>query len=168
VRSGGHALLLAVALAACSTDGMAFRVDESIDVISPDARATIDLPVTVAWSDEKAPTAPRISLRDETAEYYAVFVDRSPIRPGASIVDVVDDIDRDTCIVTPRCPDPVALRDRGVVLTDEPAITLEFLKDLRPTSRGTSKDPHEVTIVRMRGDRRLGEVAHRVTFFVRR
>ena len=51
------------------------------------------------------------------------------------------------------CPDAAFLARLKVFLTADPEVTLEFLADLRPSKRGISKDPHEVTIVRMRGDR---------------
>jgi hypothetical protein len=165
-------LALVVVAAGCSTEGMAFRVDESVDIVSPAARSTVKLPVNITWRDEEPPAAPRVAVGDPAAEYYAAFIDRSPMRPGTSVVDLLDeldlDLDRETCIHKPGCPDPTSLRDLGVVLTDKPEVGLDFLPDLRPTSRGTSKDPHEVTIVRMRGDERVGEAAYRVSFFVRR
>ena len=40
-------------LSACSTKGYAFKVDESIDIISPKARSTVELPVTITWVDGK-------------------------------------------------------------------------------------------------------------------
>lgn len=123
-------------LSGCNTQGYAFRVDESIDVVAPKARSTVNLPVTIRWTDENAATADR----------YGVFVDRAPIAAGRRLKE----------------------RDRDVYLTDTPRLTLELLDDLRPSTRGSSKDPHEVTIVRMQGDRRVGEAAFRVTFFVRR
>lgn len=161
-------LVLLVALAGCSTSGMAFMVDDSIRVTAPEPRSTVSLPVTVRWLDASPPAVTRVAPADPEAEYYAVFVDRAPVRPGASVVDVIDDVDRRTCLAAPQCPDPKVLRDRGVLLTESTEVELEFLRDQRPASRATSKDPHEVAVVRMRGDRRTGEAAFRVSFFVRR
>ncbi len=159
-------LCAATLLAACNTRGYAFRVDESIDFTGPKARATVNLPVTITWADEKAPATLRADFRDPTAEYYGVFVDRAPIGPGKRLTSLVPD--DDSCRRTPGCPGEAYFRDRDVFLTASPALTLELLDDLRPTNRGTSKDPHEVTVVRMRGERRVGEAAFRLNFFVRR
>jgi hypothetical protein len=47
-------------------------------------------------------------------------------------------------------------------------VLLDFIADRRPSSHSDTKDTHEVTIVRMRGDKRVGETAFRRTFFVAR
>lgn len=153
-------------LSACSTKGYAFRVDESIDMTAPKARSTVNLPVTITWVDEKPPANLKADIKDPTAEYYGVFLDRAPLGPGKDLRSVVPK--NDSCRLTPNCPDITYLRERKIFLTATPKLTLEILEDLRASKRATSKDPHEVTVVRMRGDRRVGEAAFRVNFFVRR
>lgn len=162
----GLILVAALVLTACNTAGYAFKVDESIDITAPEDRATVELPVTVRWLDTTPPATPRVAPSDPTSEYYAVFVDRAPLGPGRRIASLVDE--NDSCRRTPGCPDDEFLARLKVFLTAKPDLTLEFLADLRPTERAGSKDPHEVTVVRMRGDRRVGEAAFRVTFFVDR
>lgn len=153
-------------LSACDTSAYAFRVDERVRIVAPEARSTVTLPVTVRWTDDEPPAEPRVAAEDPEAEYYAVFVDRTPMGPGEPLSSLADEPER--CADTPGCPDEGRLRDLGVLLTADTAVTLEFLADLRPSARASSKDPHELTIVRMRGDRRVGEAAFRVNFFVRR
>jgi hypothetical protein len=151
-----------VVLPGCSTKGFVFRTDTSIDIVAPIERARVTLPVTLRWDDARLGTA-------GADERYGVFIDRTPMRPGRPVVSVVDDLDADekrTCRTTPGCPSADVLLDRGVIVTTEREVTLEFLSDLRPN--GTGDDPHEVTIVRLRGDERVGEAAFRTTFFVRR
>lgn len=159
------ALGLAV-LAACDTSGYAFTVDTSIEFTAPTARSTSTLPVTVRWRDDEPPADLDVDPKDPDAEYYAVFVDRSPMGPNRTLLSLIDD--KDSCRRVAGCPDADFLAARHVHLTDEPSLTLEFLADNRPGKRGTSKDPHEVTVVRMKGDRRVGEAAFRLNFFVRR
>lgn len=163
-------LLAAVAvaglLAACDVSAYAFRVDESITITEPEARSVVPLPVTVRWTDETPPADLRVAPADPTAEYYAVFVDRSPLAPGRTLSSLGED--PELCAADPACPDEVRLRDKGVFLTAEPQLVLEFLPDLRPSARASSKDPHEVTIVRMRGDSRVSESAFIHNFFVQR
>ena len=160
------AAVAASLLAACNTSGFAFKIDKTISITAPEARQTVSLPATVRWRDDKAPSELRVAPDDPNAEYYGVFVDRAPLGPGRRIVSLVST--KDSCRRTPGCPDAEFLARLKVFLTATPEVTLDFLSDLRPTERGNTKDPHEVTIVRMRGDRRLGEAAFRVNFFVER
>lgn len=160
-------LLMVLALAAaCDTSNFAFKVDKSIEILSPKPRTDVPLPVTIAWKDSDPPANPRVDITDPKAEYYAVFVDDAPIKAGKPLSDLLDeDVD---CVLADGCPTPEQLADEGVYLTAETSITLEFVPDLRTTSRGNTKDVHDVTIVRMRGDERVGEAAFRQTFFVDR
>lgn len=154
------------ALAACDTSGYAFTADESIHFTAPKARSTSRLPVTIRWRDDEAPAGMKVDPKDPDAEYYGVFVDRSPMGPGKNLLSLIDD--KDSCKRVPGCPSIAFLEARHVYLTATPKLTLQFLTDLRPGKRGTSKDPHEVTVVRMKGDSRVGEAAFRLSYFIRR
>jgi hypothetical protein len=156
-------------LSACNTTGFVYRIDTSIEIVQPEARSTVEgLPVTVRWTDERSTSGFRVAPSDPTAEYYAVFIDRTAMRPGQDLVSLLPDDQKGACEGQPDCPDAGRLRDLGVILTDRPQVQLDFLADLRPSTKSSDKDPHEVTIVRMRGDRRVGEAAFPVTFFLRR
>ena len=157
---------LSLILAACDVSNYAFRVDESLQIVAPDARTTVELPVTIRWVDDAAPDEARVDPDDPDAGYYAVFLDRAPLGPGKILADVVKD--PELCRQDPDCPSEAMLRDRGVILTADTEVTVEFLPDRRPSRRATAKDPHEVTIVRMRGNERVGEAAWDLSFFVRR
>lgn len=160
-------LLVVVALAAaCDTSNFAFKIDNSIQILAPKARTDVALPLTFAWKDTDPPANPRVDLKDPTAEYYGVFVDNAPIKAGKPLSSLLDeDV---SCELSEGCPTGEQLGDEGVYLTARTTITIDFIPDLRPTSRGNTKDVHDVTIVRMRGDERVGEAAFRQTFFVDR
>ncbi|MBA3653692.1 MAG: hypothetical protein H0W70_05795 [Actinobacteria bacterium] len=153
-------------LPACSTRGYAFKVDESIDMTAPEARSSVSLPVTITWVDHEPPANLAVDIHDPDSRYYGVFLDRSPIGPGRTLRSVV--AKTDSCRRTPNCPDIAYLHDRKIFLTSEPTLTLELLQDLRASKRATKKDPHEATVVRMQGDRRVGEASFRLNFFVKR
>ncbi len=160
------ACALGLVLASCNTSQFAFKVDKTITFVSPRARATTGLPTTVRWVDDKPPANLVVDPNDPNAEYYGIFVDRAPLKPGGTILSLVDE--GDSCRLTPRCPDAAFLARLKAYFTATPKLTVEFLSDLRPSKRGGTKDPHDVTIIRMRGDRRLGEAAFTRTFFVDR
>ncbi|MDP9182067.1 MAG: hypothetical protein M3P04_04740 [Actinomycetota bacterium] len=159
-------LLAPLLLSGCDTSNYAFKVDESIDIVEPAARADVSLPVTLRWTDERPPTALRVAPKDPTAEYYAVFLDRAALGPGKRLASLVDD--KDLCRQTPGCPSVTQLSDLRVFLTATPSLLVEFVADRRASKRGDSKDVHEVAVVRMRGDKRVGEAAFLQTFFVKR
>lgn len=165
-KLGALLVTMAALLSACSTAGFAFKVDETISITQPRARSTVSLPTSIRWRDHEPPANLRVDPRDPDAEYYGVFVDRAPLGPGRRIESLIGK--EDSCRRTPGCPDAAFLARLKVYFTAQPSLTLEFLSDLRPTERGNSKDPHEVTIVRMRGDKRVGEAAFRVNYFVDR
>ncbi len=165
-RLVGAAVALSAALGACNTSNFAFRVDKTISFVAPEPRATTELPTTLRWRDDEPPANLTVAPTDPSAEYYGVFVDRAPLKPGGTILSLV--AEGDSCRLTPGCPDAAFLARLKAYFTATPKLTLEFLSDLRPSKRGGTKDPHEVVIVRMKGDRRLGEAAFSRTFFVDR
>ena len=150
----------------CDTSNYAFKIDESIEVVQPTSRAEVSLPVAVRWTDKKAAAGMKVAPTDPSAAYYAVFVDVAPMGPGRRLASLVEDSDE--CELAKGCPNATALADVGVYLTATPSLELEFIADRRPSSRDDTKDTHQVTIVRMQGDKRVGETAFRQTFFVRR
>lgn len=160
------AVAVAGLLSACDTSAYAFRVDESIKITHPAPQSVVTLPVTVRWTDATPPANARVDPSDPTAEYYAVFVDRSPLGPQRRLGSLGED--PEACEQDPACPTKAYLRDKGVFLTADAQLKLKFLPDLRASSRASAKDPHEVTIVRMRGDTRINESAFMRSFFVQR
>ena len=159
-------MVLALLATGCDVSTYAFKVDESIDIVEPKARAEIDLPVSIRWTDSRAPGTRRVAPQDPTAEYYAVFVDRAALAPGRRLSSLVDR--RERCQPRQGCPTAEQLADLRTYLDAGQSLVLDFITDRRASSRGDSKDVHEVTLVRMRGDRRIGETAFLQTFFVRR
>lgn len=153
-------------VAACDLSGHVYRTDTSIAVDSPKPREVVQLPLTLRWTDSRKPARLAVDVNDPNAEYYAIFVDRAPMHAGKTLRSLATG--DSACGQSPDCPNSEQLRDLKVYLSTQPELVLDFLPDLRPSSRGSSKDPHEITIVRMRGDRRLGEAAFRQNFFVRR
>lgn len=166
MRRVASLLVLMTLVTACDTSNFAFKIDESIEIVEPKARTTVALPITIRWTDNNKPLVAKVAPRDPIAEYYAVFVDRAPMGPGKTLASLIKG--PPPCRPSTGCPTSAQLSDLSVFLTAEPSLSLEFLTDLRSTSRGNQKDPHEVTIVRMRGDKRVGEAAFLQNFFVRR
>jgi hypothetical protein len=146
--------LCLLVLPACSRlDGLAFREDTRVDVVTPRDRAKVTLPVTVRWASKA--TVPR----------YGVFVDRSPMPPGKRL-DWFARND-EACQGTAGCPSTEYLAERNVFSTTGRSFTVERLLD---TQRDVQRrEFHEVTIVLLdAGGRRMGESAWSVEFQVTR
>jgi hypothetical protein len=164
-RVAGLLVLIAV-VSGCDTSNYAFKIDTSIKVVAPKARTDVSIPVRIAWTDSKAPVDLRLDPTDPLASYYAVFLDAAPMAPGKRLASLVEHSSQ--CRLSEGCPTAQQLADAGVHLSATTSIVLDFVADRRPSSHGDTKDTHEVTIVRMRGDKRVGETAFRRTFFVAR
>lgn len=115
-RWGGVAGIgAALALGAgCGTEGLAFVVDDRLEITAPDDRAEVAVPFTVAWTVE-----------DLDAPRFAVFVDRAPPRPGREVDPEARDVyvTSERSVVIERVPDQGAdaageLHEATVVLVD--------------------------------------------------
>ncbi len=156
VRAALFAAVACVAVAACGTSGLAFKSDDRIKVVTPSDRAKVHLPVQIRWR------TPGIQ-RTADGPYFAVFVDRAPVRPGESLRAVADD----TCNRTPGCPDASYLRDRYVFVTKDTTVNVDSVPK-KSGQRVGAADSHDATIVLVDAKgRRIGEAAYNVQFTVK-
>jgi len=148
------ALALATAASGCAVNGLAFRNDDRVDIVAPKDRAEVTLPVTIRWTADDLDDA-------GGGPFFAVFVDREPIKPGQSLRAIADD----SCNRTAGCPDLAYFEDRYVFVTDENAVTLDALPRKGSSSRESAQDRHEATVILVDAEgRRIGEAAYTVEF----
>lgn len=147
----GAVLLAAATTAGCATRGLAFRVDDRIDIVAPDDNDEVTLPVTLEWT-----------ARDYDGRF-GVFVDRSAPPPGKPLSWIARGDDE--CENTPGCPDEAYFAQRGAYATDGHSLVIERVLNQRQDGRRCST--HEATVVLLdEDDRRRGESAWAVTFRV--
>lgn len=167
IRAGGRGarasawLAVALALSSCATHGLAFRKDDRVEIVRPRDRERVRLPFTLEWRARDFPVG--AGTIGGTGNYFAIFVDRSPMGPGQSLRALGDDV----CKRTPGCPDVAWLADHRVFLATATSYRIGSLPDIlsATTRRGVLED-HEITIVLMdREGRRIGESAFTVEFF---
>lgn len=141
-------LALVAPLSGCAPDGLDFRVDDRVKVVSPKDRSTVSLPVTLDWD-----------VRDFTGSF-AVFVDTSPMPPGKTLSWLAR---KDaSCQTSEGCPSPAYLALRDVYSTTATELTLDKLP--RKADNG-ERERHRMTIVLLdRGGHRQGESAFEVDF----
>ena len=159
-----RALVLVGALcAALLTSGcadyskMLFVKDERLQFTTPKDYEQVEVPVKVEWTIEDFEVLPRDAEAEPTndAGYFAVFVDRAPVKPGGTLEDVAD---RDpACKADPRCPDKAYLNANGVYVTRKTEITLPNVAPLTTKER---VQLHQLTVILLDSEgRRIGEYA---------
>lgn len=145
-----------VLLAACNTDNLRFTADDRIELLTPRARETVALPVTVSWQVTEALPA---------GAHFGVFVDRHPMGPGRDMRSVVDE----RCKRSPGCPSKEYLEANGVYTTTEPILQLATLPDTNEGRHGQATETHRIVVVYLdEQDRRIGESAYQREFYLRR
>jgi len=157
VRVAGAVVAVLALLPACATHGLAFDNDHRVKFVSPRNRSTVHLPVALRWD------AQRLTRTAQGGPFFAVFVDRAPIKPGQTLSAVGDD----NCKRTPGCPDLTYLQDNYVFVTRDTRLTLNDVPKVRGQRTG-AKNSHEATIVLVdpRGGR-VGEYAYTVQFTIK-
>lgn len=152
-RIVGIGLVGAVLLPACAVRGLSFVTDDRLKIVDPKQNATVSLPFEVTWT---------VKNYDGL---FAVFFDRSPIRPNQTLRSLVPS--DDPCRSESSCPDADWLADRNVYVTDGTGVVVDRLPDRRDSDR--SKDRHDMTIVLLdENGQRTGESAFTKEFIVER
>ena len=150
-------VFLSVTLPACGVSGLAFATDDRLEIVSPEDRAEVTLPMTVRWR------AHDLDLGDGS---FGIFVDRAPQPPGESLAWIARD--DDTCVASRACPDEQYLAERGVYSTRRTSFTIDLLPFTNPTDV-RRREFHEFTIVLLDASGvRIGESAWFVEFQVER
>jgi hypothetical protein len=136
----------------CSLSGLNFREDDRVDIVRPEDRQEVTLPVTIEWT-----------VRDFDGSF-AVFVDRAPPPPGRTVAWLFRN--DDGCVAASGCPDAAYLRSRGIHLTEATQVVVEGVPRL---AGDDVRERHRATVVLLdeRGER-SGESAFSVEFEVER
>lgn len=145
-------MVAGAALGACSTEGLDFVRDDRLTVIGLEDREETDLPIVLTWTLDGG------FAGDEAA--FAVIVDRTPPRPGASLESLLDD--DPACSGPLGCPDGYLARNRVYVTVDDGIVLDDVVEG---SARQEQRGFHEVTIVLVDADgNRVGELAEALRF----
>lgn len=149
-------------LGGCGFSNLAFTTDNRLHFVAPEARALVKLPLTIRWRmtgfEVVKPAEATLAVTNSVQRgYFAVFIDRAPVKPGQSLDAVADR----SCRRTPGCVNAGYLANLGVYTTSVDSITI------RQVNSNTYQDvqTHEATVVLLDpGGRRIGESAWYVDF----
>lgn len=152
---------------ACGVSGLSFVQDDRVEIVTPEDRSQVRLPVTVSWTVRNFEVTGPTGSADPDAGYFGVFLDVAPQPPGEPLEWFAED-DRQ-CEVTPGCPDEAYFAARGIFATSETSITIERIPEIvRPDER-RFREFHEVVVVLLDGrGQRIGESAFTVDFELER
>ncbi|HWC33599.1 MAG TPA: hypothetical protein VG650_02115 [Mycobacteriales bacterium] len=168
IRAGALPVLAAAVLLSGCTDlsQLQFRVDHDVKFVAPPSRAKLRLPVTLRWQVSGFRVAAPGSEPPSThAGYFALFVDRAPIRPGQTLAAVAGN--DPSCVASAGCPDAQYLRDRQVYSTTKLSFTLRQVFAL--SDNNDNWQLHDVTIVLLdTSGHRIGEHAYYRDFKLKR
>ena len=158
-RTTPFALLAAtlLVLTGCGVSGLSFAQDKRVDIVRPDDRKTITLPLTVEW------TVKNFAVGDGHGSF-GVFIDRAPQPSGRPLAWPFRG-DR-SCKGTGAalCAQPDFLAQHSVYQTTEPSFRVEQVTRLI----GSTTRQHELTIVLLGPDgKRVGEGAWSLLFKVK-
>ena len=145
-------------LPACGVSGLSFVQDERVDIVAPDDRSEVRLPLTVDWTVHDFAVG-------RGAGSFGVFVDRTP-QPSGKTLDWPFRGDP-SCKGTGAelCRSPAFLAQRSVHRTTGTAFTVDQVTRLSGSQSGRLL--HEVTVVLLDpAGKRIGEGAWSVQFEV--
>jgi hypothetical protein len=151
----------------CRVGDLSFRIDDRVEIVSPEQRATVTLPFDVRWTVEDFNPVGFDGSATDDAGAFAVLLDVTPQPPGEPLAYFARD--DDTCRPSQGCPDATYLADHRIHTTQTTSFRVDALPDNRPTDRPSAPDDHEITVVLLNGKgERIGESAFRVTVIVDR
>ena len=143
MRSRVFALVLFAVVATSCREGLLFRNDHRVTILSPKNNAAVAEPVSVRWSAREF-----VAGQDGQ---FAVFVDRDPMPPGEGIEYFA-----------------ASNRAQGVFLLNETNLTIDVFTR-RTGVDPAERDHHDVTVVLLdTSGRRIGESAGFVEFRIKR
>lgn len=138
------AFCASVLLAGCSISNLNLVTDHRLHFLQPANRAHLHVPVDLSWTFTGL------------GDYFAIFVDRSPVHPGESLDAIASD--DPSCKHPPGCDNPRYFASHQIYTTAADSFVLQSVDNLSATRQ--KEQLHQVTIILLdRGGRRIGESA---------
>jgi len=136
---------------------LSFRVDNRLHFTTPKTRTKVHQPVHLAWTiRDFRIAAPGSEPPSRAAGYFALFVDRTPVKPGQTMRAVGSN--DPSCRRDPKCPNEGYLEQHAVYTTTDLAMTLPLIPNILGDKEKIQH--HTITIVLMdTSGHRIGESA---------
>jgi hypothetical protein len=138
------ALVVAALTAACGSGGLGFEDSNALHDIRPTSLQSTSTPATLSWRAKPLPPGQK----------YLVLVDQSPMEPGQSVKDLVDD----SCKATKGCPNRAYFDAHYMYETTGNRVKIASVPVAGAYDTQDLSDLHHVAIVVLdRANRRVGE-----------
>lgn len=163
-RSGWLSVVLALSAftsaSGCGVDAVQLTRDTRVKILSPKSGSPVSAPVTVRLEVDGLKLAPPGSPE---GHYLAVFVDRAPLRPGESILALVDD----ACLERGNgCANLQYFAQKNIYLTSATTFALATVPQ-KNGAHDQSRVDHQLTVVLMDNNHhRVGESVFMTRFRV--
>ena len=159
-------MLVAAAMvvgAGCSAEGLAFRIDDRVEIVAPADDSVVTVPVTVRWTADDI----EVATPTRPGTTFLVVLDRTPPAPGRTVASMVEDEPDCRGNQMAACLTPEALARRGIYTTTATELQLASVP-VRTGVPARERDAHQVTVALLDSQgRRDGEAAFHVAFRAR-
>lgn len=158
----GGTMLMSASACATSLSGLQFHNDHRMKILNPHENERVTAPVTLRWTMKNftVARAQQGPVNNGTG-YFAVFVDRSPVRPGQTLASV--NHRNPTCAHSTLCLSRSYLASEQVYTTTKDELVLPQVADISGNQQ--SVQFHNATVVLMNtAGHRIGESAWTVEF----
>ena len=151
-------IVAALLLPGCAVNGLAFVEDTRVDIVRPEDRSEVALPVTIDWTVEDFDVG-----RGRGA--FGVLIDRAPPRPGRTLAWLFRGDVACKGANAQLCSSRRFLEERAIYTTTETSLRVPQVRRLAGNDAG--RVLHEATVILLdRQGRRIGESAWTVQFEV--
>jgi hypothetical protein len=167
-RSALLALVAGVSLAlgttgcATSLNGLEFHNDNRMKITEPHQNDLVSAPITLRWTMTDFTVAAQGAgpVNDDTG-YFAVFIDRSPVKPGQTLTAVSKHTP--SCEHTTLCTTKSYLAGEQVYTTTNDELRLRSVGDILSNNESTQFHTATVILMNTAGER-ISESAWSVEF----
>jgi hypothetical protein len=162
--AGATIFALALTTSGCATSlhGLEFHNDKRLKITSPHENDLVSAPFTLHWTmrDFTIAGPGRGPVNDDTG-YFAIFIDRSPVKPGKTLAAV--NKHDPTCTHSALCTTKSYLARKQVYTTTKDEYTLQSVADILSNKLSTQFHTATVILLNTAGER-ISESAWSVEF----
>lgn len=153
--------------AGCATSlkGLEFHNDNRLKITAPHENEFVTTPFTLSWTMRDFTVAGKGAgpVQDDIG-YFAVFIDRAPVKPGQSLASVSKN--DPSCQHTALCTTKAYLAREQVYITTTDQVRLQSVADILGNNESTQYHTATVILIDTAG-RRISESAWSVEFRMR-
>jgi hypothetical protein len=160
--AAGLSLALGTSGCATSLKGLEFHNDNRMKITEPHQNELVANPVTLRWTMKDFTVAGAgAGPVNDTTGYFAVFVDRAPVKPGQTLAAVSKHTP--SCQHTTLCMTKTYLATEQVYTTTNDEIRLPAVSDILGNNESTQYHTATVILINTAGER-ISESAWSVEF----